>query len=179
MEAADKNSIQKTGFCQVAGGLIFSRNELLLVKNDRRYSKTSDWSTPGGVIDRGEAVLKGLGREVLEETGLIVHGWKGPVYDVQVDFVDRGFTLGAQIFLAVSWDGELVLEDPDRIVTDAVFCSLEVQTDLLKGSPVWVREPLLEWQNKLQKTQNSKSPFKFKYAVGGLSLEDSHIQRYL
>ncbi len=175
------NPLPQARYRQVAGGLIFAENELLLVRNDRHYSKTSDWSTPGGIIDKGETILNGLSREVLEETGLIVHNWKGPAYDVQVDFVDRGFTLRVQTFLAVSWDGKIILKDPDGIVTDAAFCSLKAQTELLMDSPVWVREPLLEWQ-KIQNAENS-SAFKdlssFKYVVNGLTLQNSKTQRYL
>lgn len=157
---------------QVAGGLIFDNEELLLVRNDRPYSKTSDWSTPGGVIDKGESVLEGLTREVTEETGIVVHSWEGPIYLVQVDFLDRGFFLEVEAFIANDWEGKVILEDPDGIVTDAVFCGSEKQADLLSISPIWVKEPLLEWQE-----DGSKDFQKFEYEVKGYGLDDFEVRR--
>ena len=163
---------------QVAGGIIFNNKEtpnnkeLLLVKNDRHFSKTSDWSTPGGVIDKGETILEGLTREVLEETGISVHSWEGPLYSVQVDFLDRGFFLEVQAFQASLWDGDLILEDPDDIVTDAIFCNLEKQLELLTVSPVWVREPLLKWQEG-----SSKEALRFEYEVTGYGFDDFKVKR--
>ena len=59
---------------QVAGGLLADRRGLLLVANRRRDGSV-DWSTPGGVVDDGETPIVALGREVAEETGLIVDAW--------------------------------------------------------------------------------------------------------
>lgn len=164
---------------QVAGGLLFDKGELLLVKNDRPYSKTSDWTTPGGVIDKGETVLEGLTREVIEETGLVVSSWEGPAYLVQVDFLDRGFFLKVEAFIANSWEGKIIIEDPDGIVTNAIFCDSKKQTDLLLGSPIWVREPLLEWQAKQFKNTsgNTSGILKFEYEVKGYGLDDFEVVR--
>src|SRR3954452_23252951 len=68
----------------VAGGLVEGPDGLLLVQN-RRRDGSLDWSPPGGVIEisDGESVTDGLSREVLEETGLRVDDWDGPVYSVE------------------------------------------------------------------------------------------------
>jgi len=105
-----------------------------------------DWSTPGGVIDPGESPLEALQREVIEETGLAVTAWEPQAYGVEVTFVEREMTLTVSCHVAVSWDGQLCVEnDPDGIVVDAGFVALDaVEAQLGKG-PRWVNEPLTSW----------------------------------
>src|SRR5438105_15433106 len=85
----------------VAGGLVESDAGLLLVQN-RRRNGSFDWSPPGGVIEvaDGESIVDGLTREVEEETGLRVTEWAGPLYEVQADAPDLGWTLKASVYLA-------------------------------------------------------------------------------
>ena len=64
---------------QVAGAVIERQDQILLVRN-RRRNGDHDWTTPGGVVDAGETVLEALGREVTEETGLIVSSWSTALY---------------------------------------------------------------------------------------------------
>jgi len=128
----------------VAGAVIEGPDGLLLVENRRRNGE-SDWSPPGGVIDPGEAVLDGLAREVVEETGLIVTEWSDPIYDIEVEAPDLGWRLRVEAFRAVTWSGELVVDDPDGIVVDARFVPHERCPDHLGGGHPWVGEPLGEW----------------------------------
>ena len=106
----------------VAGGLVESRDGLLLVQN-RRRDGSLDWSPPGGVIDvsGGESVRAGLTREVDEETGLVVDEWAGPVYEVEASAERLGWLLRVEVHLAISYSGELAVNDPDGIVVDARF----------------------------------------------------------
>lgn len=53
------------------GALIIRRGCILLVERGREPLKGS-WSLPGGVLEAGETLETGLGREVREETGLEV-----------------------------------------------------------------------------------------------------------
>ena len=90
----------------VGGGLILGDDGLLLVRN-RRRNGALDWSPPGGVIDEGETLLAGLTREVVEETGVVVARWQGPVYEVEVEAPDLGWHLRVEAHMAVDFAGEV------------------------------------------------------------------------
>lgn len=130
----------------VAGGLVESPDGLLLVQN-RRRDGSFDWTPPGGVIDvsRGESVRGGLTREVGEETGLVVDGWSGPVYQVEAVAERLGWVLRVEVHLAESYSGDLVVNDPDGIVVDAQFVPWDAAELHLDGSRRWVAEPLVAW----------------------------------
>ncbi len=126
----------------VAGGVLVQDDRCLLVQNRRRNGAT-DWSTPGGVIDQGESVLGGLGREVLEETGIEVDDWHGPLYRVELDAPGFGFHMIAEAHRALTFTGELIVDDPDGVVIGAQFVTLDQAPSLLESAPLWVAEPLL------------------------------------
>lgn len=128
----------------MAGAVIEGPDGLLLVQNRRRNGST-DWSTPGGVIDPGESVLEGLTREVAEETGLVVSAWSGPLYRVEVVAPALGWDLHVEVHAADSFTGDLVVDDPDGIVIDARFVPVGDHLELLAGNQPWVGEPLCEW----------------------------------
>ncbi|MBL8778387.1 MAG: NUDIX hydrolase [Acidimicrobiales bacterium] len=128
----------------VGGALIEGPGGLLLVQNRRRGGQV-DWSPPGGVIDEGESVLEGLAREVLEETGLVVTAWEGPVYSIEAEAPGLGWTLTVEVHRAVAYEGDLLVDDPDGIVVDACFVDPAACADRLTEGHPWVREPLVEW----------------------------------
>ncbi len=129
----------------VVGGALILREERLLLVQNRRRNGTHDWTPPGGVIDEGEALIEGLTREVREETGLRVTEWAGPIYEVHCEAPDMGWRLRVEAHLAVAYDGELHVDDPDGIVVDARFVELHECSGLVDGGHPWVREPLGEW----------------------------------
>ena len=129
----------------VAGGILVHDGAVLMVNNRRRNGST-DWSTPGGVVDPGETVLGALTREVAEETGLEVSAWDGPLYTVEADGSEGpGWILTVEVHQARQWSGELDIDDPDGIVFDARWVRVGELEDLLVGQYAWMAEPLLTY----------------------------------
>ena len=156
---------------EVAGGVVLRGDQLLLVRN-RRRNDSVEWSTPGGVVDPGETMLEALGREVLEETGISVGVWEGPLYEITVDFADLGWRLRVETHRAVDWNGEIVLEDPDGIVEHADFYDLDACEFHLGQSPRWVREPLMEWCR-----QRHDQTLSYRYQVTGTEIDGLAVTR--
>jgi ADP-ribose pyrophosphatase YjhB (NUDIX family) len=130
----------------VAGGIVLDGDALLLVQN-RRRNGNYDWSPPGGVIEvaDGEDVVDGLTREVEEETGLRVTAWAGPIYEVRAEAPGLGWRMRAEVHVALGFEGELSVDDPDGIVVDACFVPVAECSRHLEACHPWVREPLAEW----------------------------------
>jgi 8-oxo-dGTP diphosphatase len=160
----------------VAGGLVESDAGLLLVQN-RRRNGSFDWSPPGGVIEvaEGESVVDGLTREVEEETGLRVTEWVGPLYEVQADAPDLGWSLSASVYLAVAYEGELAVDDPDGIVVDACFVPVDDCAAHLAQCHQWVREPLAEWLASRWSHTETREPFG--YRVDGADVASLIVTR--
>jgi len=158
----------------VGGALVEAPTGVLLVRNVRRGGAT-DWSTPGGVIDDEDpSLLAGLTREVLEETGLRVTKWEGPIYEVRAVAVDLEWTLRVEVHRALEYDGELRVDDPDGIVVEAAFLpGDECEARLTDGAP-WVHEPLCTWLRERWGPDEARG---FAYDVIGTSLAGLQVRR--
>jgi 8-oxo-dGTP diphosphatase len=158
----------------VAGGLLETPDGVLLVRNLRRGG-FEDWSTPGGVIDdEDDSLLAGLTREVEEETGLRVHEWTGPLYEVHAFAPDMDWRMRCEVHLAVAFDGELNVDDPDGIVMEAAFVpALECDSRLESCAP-WVREPLVAWLTQRWEPNTGRG---FSYEVFGTNRESLRVER--
>lgn len=117
---------------------------VLLVQN-RRKNGSLDWSTPGGVVDPGEEIVEALGREVAEETGLVVPEWVGPIYHVDVQAPVLDWHLTVEVFRAPEPDGTIHIDDPDGIVVEARWFDADECADPLDGNQRWVTEPLVAY----------------------------------
>lgn len=127
----------------MAGGVVRQpTGEVLLVHNIRKDGR-SDWSTPGGVVDAGETFVEALTRETFEESGITVPEWSGPIYRVEVLAPGLGFHLQVEAHLALSFAGEVTIDDPDGIVVDAQWVDLGEVANQLESASVFVAEPLL------------------------------------
>jgi 8-oxo-dGTP pyrophosphatase MutT (NUDIX family) len=160
----------------VAGGVVESDQGLLLVQN-RRRNGSFDWSPPGGVIEvaDGEEIVAGLTREVEEETGIRVTEWAGPLYEVQADAPELGWSLRAVVYRAIAYEGDLVIDDPDGIVVDAQFVALDACHTHLALCHPWVREPLAEWL--AARWSHTAAPSPFGYRVDGTDLASLTVTR--
>jgi 8-oxo-dGTP diphosphatase len=157
----------------VGGALIVSEDGVLLVQN-RRRNGSHDWTPPGGVIDEGESLLEGLTREVEEETGLRVTKWAGPVYEVRCVAPDLGWRLRVEAHVALAYEGELEVNDPDGIVVDARFVSVDDCGGLVASAHPWVGEPLGDWLADRWPDDESR-PYEFH--VAGAALDQLVVTR--
>lgn len=156
----------------VAGAVIEQGDGVLLVKN-RRRDGACDWSTPGGVVDAGDASLvAGLTREVEEETGLRVDEWEGPIYAVRAVALDMGWQLDCEVHRAVGFAGELRVADPDGIVVDAAFVPPAAMDAHLAECFRWVRDPLAAW---LEGRWGAGECRTFRYEIRGSSLASFEV----
>jgi 8-oxo-dGTP diphosphatase len=158
----------------VAGGLVETADGVLLVRNVRRGG-FEDWSTPGGVIDDEDtSLLAGLTREVEEETGLRVAEWTGPLYEVHATAPDMGWRMRCEVYLAVAFDGELRVEDPDGIVVEAAFVPTGECIAKLSSCATWVREPLCAWLTERWRPGSGRA---FSYEVSGTTRDAMRVVR--
>lgn len=160
----------------VGSAVIRAADEVLLVCNQRRGGHT-DWTTPGGVIDPGEDISRGIAREVTEETGLIVHSWSGLLYTMVATAPEMGWQLRVEVWEADEVHGELAVgADPDGIVIAAEYLGVDALDDRLRSTaPRWVWEPLL---TTLQGPAGPPTtPGHFEYEVRGLSRSALQVTR--
>lgn len=157
----------------VASGIVEGPEGLLLVRNRRRDGR-SDWSLPGGVIEVavGESIIDGLTREVREEAGISVLAWHGPVWHLEAHAPDMDWHLRAEVHVALDYEGEIAIDDPDGIVDEARFFALDLCAEPLAGTWPLLVEPLNEWLE--QRWTEARA---FRYEVSGLSRDDFVFQR--
>ena len=153
----------------VAGGLVENATGAILLVQNRRRNGSLDWTPPGGVIEvgAGETVRDGLTREVAEETGIVVEGWDGPLYQVETVAEGLGWRLRAEVYRATAFHGLITTGDPDGIVVDACFVHPDACGDHLAQSQQWVREPLSAWLLERWVPAVGEELRSFRYRVDG------------
>jgi hypothetical protein len=79
-----------------------------------------------------------------------------------------------EVHLAVKFDGDLRLDDPDGIVVEAEFVPVDSCGGHLEACAQWVREPLQQW---LEQRWQPGSGHGFHYEVRGTSRETMNVVR--
>jgi len=72
-----KNSIQLG-----VGAIVFKNDAVLLVKR-KNPPHQHQWAIPGGKVHYGESLKDAVEREILEETGIVIHAQE-PIYTFEV-----------------------------------------------------------------------------------------------
>lgn len=148
----------------VASGIVEGPDGVLLVQN-RRRDGSHDWSPPGGVVEvgDGEDVRSGLTREVFEETGISVAEWAGPLYVVEAEATESAWRLRVEVFRAVTYSGQIEIDDPDGIVVDARWFPEDDCRVQLSEAWILTHEPLGEWL-----TERWEGDRSYRYRVDGV-----------
>jgi 8-oxo-dGTP diphosphatase len=134
----------------VTGVILNKNNEILICKHTYRQTK---WSLPGGYIKTKEHPIKGLAREIEEETGFIV----------RIEKIIRTRTDRKTARLDMSCIGTLVGGEfkPSREVSEAGFFSFENLPLLSQNQLVLIKEVL----QKKSKLLNDKTEPIFQSSV--------------
>jgi 8-oxo-dGTP diphosphatase len=124
----------------VVAALLRRDEEVLLVSQKGPDDDRAYWALPGGVVEPEEALTTALAREVGEEVGLRV------LDPGRLAFLTQTPTSITFTFEVAEWDGQLRPADPDDLVMEARFFSVEVAIDKLAELPVSsMREPVVSY----------------------------------
>ena len=107
----------------IAEVLLHRGPDLLLVQQQKPEDPEPYWTLPGGLVGPEELATEAAARETFEETGITIRHIDGFVYVSQTYGVSRAERVVVFCFESSAWHGEVVCEDPDRVVTEARFFS--------------------------------------------------------
>lgn len=130
----------------IASGVARSHGDLLLVQQSYPGDPRSYWGLPGGQVEPGEELLAGLGRELLEETGLALVGTPTIAFVLQVlRETEEGIQEWLACHFACEVAGRLNPQDPDGLVLSAHWVEEQVALEHLGTDPAYDCEPLRCW----------------------------------
>jgi hypothetical protein len=85
-----------------------------------------------------------------------------------------GWRMRCEVHLAVAFEGDVYVDDPDGIVVEATFVPAHECAGRLESCAQWVREPLAAW---LEQRWAPGSGVGFRYEVFGTSRDDMRVVR--
>lgn len=133
-------------FSLIASAVARRHGDLLLVQQQGPDDPHPHWWLPSGQVESGEELLVGLGRELLEETGLTLVGTPTIAYVVQV-LRHRAESLQQWLVchFACEVAGNLSPQDPDGLVLSAHWVQEQVALAHLGRNSDYDCEPLRRW----------------------------------
>lgn len=130
-------------FKLIASAVARRHGDLLLVQQRYPGDPRLYWGLPGGQVEPGEELLAGLGRELLEETGLILTGIPTIAFVIQVlRQTEEGFTQWLACHFACEVAGQIGPQDPDGLVLSAHWVEEQTALEHLGTDPQYKCEPL-------------------------------------
>jgi 8-oxo-dGTP diphosphatase len=119
----------------VVGAILRHGPDVLLVRERLPNGSEGRWAIPGGMVEPGELLPDAIGREVREETGLLV-GAVGEILLVSQHYhPDHTDSLIQVTFDIPEFSGELQPNDPDGLVTEAAFFSTAEAVEMILRDP--------------------------------------------
>ena len=130
-------------FKLIASAVARRPGELLLVQQRYPGDPRPYWGLPGGQVEPGEELLTGLGRELLEETGLTLVGTPTIAFVIQIlRQTEEGHQQWLACHFACEVAGRLSPRDPDGLVLSAHWVQEQAALEHLGTDPQYHCEPL-------------------------------------
>jgi 8-oxo-dGTP diphosphatase len=125
----------------IVTGIVRRGGDLLMIEQ-AGPGEEPYWSVLGGVVEPGEFVTDALVRELREETGITVVDPGQVAFTAQVDDQNIGYFATIWTWDVARWEGEIAVDDPDRLVLQAAWVPLEEacrRLDLISWQPLTAR----------------------------------------
>ena len=116
-----------------AGVCINERNQVLMVLQDGE-DEIAKWSIPSGGIESNESFEECCIREMEEETGLTVEVIS-KIHEKNGSVAEFGITHMLHYFRVKMVSGDLLIQDPDELILEVAWKSMDELVDLPMSYP--------------------------------------------
>lgn len=107
----------------LSGGRVIIENDKEEILLHKRRDFKDTWSLPGGILEIGESIEETLVREVLEETGIILHEYTGIGLSTNPKYESFSYPNGDQVQLIAlvlyskNWEGKTGFVGEETVTT--------------------------------------------------------------